>query len=120
VLSVYLCVCACVVCVCACVCARACACVCVCDLYVCTPVYQLSSEKQSSHYTLLPAVFNPLPNREVFEKELCNLGSQYEKYGKFSISNGKPSCATIESTLFTVSKDELNTKEGTGKSWQIL
>jgi len=28
----------------------------------------------------------------------------------------KPSCATIKSTLFTDSKDEWNTKEGTGKS----
>jgi len=28
----------------------------------------------------------------------------------------KPSCATTKSTLFTISKDEWNTKEGTGKS----
>jgi len=28
----------------------------------------------------------------------------------------KPSDATTKSTLFTVSKDEWNTKEGTGKS----
>jgi len=38
-------------------------------------VYQLSSEKQSSHYASLPAVFNPLSfstDQEVFEKQLCN------------------------------------------------
>ena len=29
---------------------------------------------------------------------------------------GKPSCATTKSTLFTVSKDEWDTKEDTGKS----
>jgi len=35
------------------------------------PVYQLLSENWSSHYALLPGVFNPLPtstNQEVFEK----------------------------------------------------
>jgi len=40
-----------------------------------TRVYQLLSEKRSSHYTLLSAAFNPLPpstDREVFEKQLCN------------------------------------------------
>jgi len=30
--------------------------------------------------------------------------------------NRKPSCVTDESTHFAVSKDEWNTKEGTGKS----
>jgi len=42
------------------------------------PVYQLSSEKGSSHYASLPAVFNPLPSsmdREVLEKQLCNQSS---------------------------------------------
>ena len=29
---------------------------------------------------------------------------------------GKPSCATTKSTLFAVSKDELDTKEDSGKS----
>jgi len=59
-----------------------------------TRVYQLSSEKQSNHYTSLPAVFNPLVpsmNQEVFEKQLCNQSSQYEKqkffcYGKEAIT----------------------------------
>jgi len=73
----------------------------------------LSSEKRSSHYTSLPAVFNPLPtstNREAFEKKLCNQSSQYEKYGKFSIMKRKPSHATTKSTLLSVSKDKWNTR----------
>jgi len=64
-------------------------------------------------------VFNPLStstNQEVFEKQLCNQSSQYEKCRKFSVTNGKPSHATTESTLFPVSKDEWNIKHGTGKS----
>jgi len=48
------------------------------------------------------------------EKQLCNQSSQYEKYRKFSVMKRKPSCAATESTLFAVSKDEWNTKEGTG------
>jgi len=32
-----------------------------------------------------------------------------------SVTQRKPSCATTKSTLFTVSKDEWNTKEDTGK-----
>jgi len=73
-------------------------------------VYQLLFEKQSSHCTLLPAVFNQLPtstNRKVFENQLCNQSSQLEN---FLLS----SCATTELTLFRVSKDEWNTMEGTG------
>jgi len=80
-----------------------------------TWVYQLLPEKQSSHYTSLPAEFNPLPptvDWEVFEKQLCD---QNRKYRKFSITKRKPSHATTESTLFAVSKDEWNIKEGTGK-----
>ena len=42
--------------------------------------------------------------------------SHYEKYGRFLITQRKPSRATTELTLFTVSKDEWNTKEDTGKS----
>jgi len=37
-----------------------------------------------------------------------------KKHGKFSVTKRKPSRATTELTLFTVSKDEWNTKEGTG------
>jgi len=77
-----------------------------------TWVHHLSSEKQSSHYASLPAAFNPLPpsmDQEVFEKQLCNQSSQYEKYICYKEE-------TTELTLFTVRKDEWNIKEGTGKS----
>jgi len=47
---------------------------------------------------------------------MCNQSSRYEKYGKFSVMKRKPSQATTKSTLFTVSKDKWNSKEGTGKS----
>jgi len=43
------------------------------------------------------------------------ISSQYEKYRKFSIMKRKPLCATTESTLLMVSKDDWDTKEGTGK-----
>jgi len=52
-------------------------------------------------------------DREVFEKQLCNQSSQYEKYEKFSIIKRKPLCATTKSTLFAVGKDDRNTKEDT-------
>ena len=55
-------------------------------------------------------------NQEVFEKHLCIKSSHYEKYGRFLITQRKPSRATTKLTLFTVSKDEWNTKEDTGKS----
>ena len=54
-------------------------------------------------------------NQELFEKHLCNQNSHYEKYRRFPYE-GKPSRATAKSTLFTVSKDEWDTKEDTGKS----
>ena len=55
-------------------------------------------------------------NQELFEKHLCNKSSHYEKYGRFLFMQRKPSRATTELTPFTVSKDEWNTKEDTGKS----
>ena len=64
-------------------------------------------------------MFNPLhscTNRELLEKYLCNQNSHYEKYGQFPLCEGKPSRATAKLTLFTVSKDEWDTKEDTGKS----
>jgi len=84
------------------------------------------------HHWLCPslsAMFDSLhssTNQEVFEKNLCNKSSHYEKYGgfKFLVTQRKPSRATIDSsiygattklTLFTVS-NEWNTKEDTGKS----
>jgi len=56
-------------------------------------------------------------NQEVFEKYLCIKSSHYEKYGRFLVvTQRKPSRATTILTLFTVSKDEGDTKEDTGKS----
>ena len=46
-------------------------------------------------------------------KHLCNHNSHYEKYWQYLSTQRKPSCAT---TKLTVSKDEWNTKEDTGKS----
>jgi len=79
-----------------------------------TPIHQLLSERQSSHYASLPVVFNPLPNREVFEKQLCNQSSQYEKDGKVQLQRGSHHMQSP--LLYAVSKDEWNTKESTGKS----
>jgi len=67
----------------------------------------------------LSAMFDSLhssTNQEVFEKHLCSKSSHYEKYWRFLITQKKPSCATPKLMLFTVSKDEWNTKEDTGKS----
>jgi len=52
-------------------------------------VYQLLSEKQNSHYALLPAAFNPLPpsaDRGVCEKQLCNQSSQCKNMEIFSFT----------------------------------
>ena len=59
-------------------------------------------------------------NQEVFEKHFCIKSSHYEKYGRFLVTQRKPLRATTKSTLFTVSKDEWNTKEDTGKSLKTL
>jgi len=82
----------------------------------CTPVIVWN---WSIHCPSLSAVFDSLhssTNQEMFEKHLCNKSSHYEKYGWFLVMQRKPSHATIELTLFTVSKDEWNTKEDNGKS----
>jgi len=71
------------------------------------------------HCPSLSAVFNLLhssTNQELFEKHLRNKSSHYEKYGKFLITQRKPSRATTKLMFFAVSKDEWNTKEDTGKS----
>jgi len=71
------------------------------------------------HSPSLWAMFDSLhssTNQEELEKNLCNKSSHYEKYGRFLATQRKPSCATTKLTLFTVSKDEWNTKEDTGKS----
>jgi len=56
-------------------------------------------------------------SQELFEKHLCNQGGHCEKYGQFLIATQrKPSNASTKLMPFTVSKDELNTKEDTEKS----
>jgi len=55
-------------------------------------------------------------NQKVFEKHLCIKSSHYEIYGQFLVTQRKPSRTTTKLTLFTVGKDEWNTKGDTGKS----
>jgi len=72
----------------------------------------------SIHYPPLSAMFDSLhssTNQELFENHLCNKSSHYEKYKQFLITQRKPLCATTKLMPFTVSKDECNTKEDTGK-----
>jgi len=40
---------------------------------------------------------------------MCNQGIHYEKYGRFLVTQRKPSHATTKLMLFTVSKDEWRT-----------
>jgi len=76
---------------------------------------------RSIHCPSLAAMFDLLhssTNQKVFEKHLCIKNSHYEK---FLVTQRKPSCtvracATTKLTHFTVSKDEWNTKQDTGKS----
>ena len=63
-------------------------------------------------------MFNPLHssmNQELFEKHFCNQVVTIKNTDNFHYE-GKPSRATAKLTLFTVSKDEWDTKEDTGKS----
>jgi len=62
-------------------------------------------------------MFTPLQsstNQELFEKRLCNQGSHYENKDDFHYT--KEAITSRATTLFTVSKDEWNTKGDTGKS----
>jgi len=82
-------------------------------------VYQLFSEMWSRHYASLPAVFNLLcsnMNQQLFEKNLCNQSSHYENYRQFLLWIEAITCLPQIPTLFMMSKDEWDTKEGTGKS----
>ena len=54
-------------------------------------------------------------NQELFEKRLCYQNSHYDKYGQFPLQR-EPSRAIAKWTLFSVSKDEWDTKKDTGKS----
>ena len=69
----------------------------------------------SIHFPSLSALFNSLhgsTNQELFEKCLCIQDSHYEQ---FLVMQRKPSVCNYQ-MLFTVSKDEWNTKKDTGKS----
>ena len=68
------------------------------------PSYHLKSEVSS-----LSAMVNPLhniTNQELFKKHLSNQSIATMKITDNFHYNGKPSCTTAKSTLFTVSKDE--------------
>jgi len=78
---------------------------------------QLSSETEVP-ISLLSAMFNSLHssmNLELFEKYLCNQDSYFEIYGQFLLRKGSHHVQP-PNQHFTVSKDEWNTKEDTGKS----
>jgi len=72
----------------------------------------------SFHCPSLSGVFDSLhslTNYTAVRIKNC-LKSHFEKYGQFLITQRKPSCATTKLMLFTVGRDEWNTKEDTGKS----
>ena len=56
-----------------------------------------------------------ITNQELFEKHLCNRSSHYEKYRQFPLQREAITCYHLIDT-YTVSQDEWDTKEGTGKS----
>jgi len=49
-------------------------------------------------------------NQKLFEKQLCNQSSHYEKYRQFPLHKGAITCYQLINT-FAFSKDEWNTKE---------
>jgi len=71
--------------------------------------------KWSIHYASLSNMFILLHSNTDYSKStsVIKVYSHYENR-TISIMQRKPSCATTTSTLFTVSKDECNTKEDTG------
>jgi len=60
----------------------------------------------------------PVQIKKYFEKQLFNQSSQYEKYRKFSVMKGSHHVQppNRQLTPFSVSKDQWNAKEGTGKT----
>jgi len=69
----------------------------------------------SIHFPSLSAVFDSLHssmNQELFEKHLCNKSNHDEKYGRFLVTQRKPSHATTELTLFTVQQRWMEHKGG--------
>ena len=80
----------------------------------CAP--QLSSETEVS-IALLCQLCSTCYTAVRIKKCLKSIkSSHYEKYRRFLVMQRKPSRATTKLMLFTVSKDEWNTKEDTGKS----
>ena len=55
----------------------------------------------------------------LFEKQLCNQNTHYEKYRQFLLHKGAIACYQQINT-FAFSKDEWNTKEDTGKSMKNI
>jgi len=85
---------------------------------LCTPVYQLLSEKRSSHYALLSVVFNLLcisTNQKLFKKNLCNQNNHYKSYRQFLLWIETMMCLP-QNQHFMVSKNEWDKKQDTGKS----
>ena len=82
-------------------------------------VRQLSSETEVSIALLCQpcsTCYTALRIKKCLKSTSVLKSSHYEKYGRFLVTQRKPSCATTKLMLFTVSKDEWNTKEDTGKS----
>ena len=78
----------------------------------CAPAIVWNWTNWTIHCPSLSAVFNLLHssmNQELLEKNFSNQGSHYEKYGRFLVTQRKPSYATTKLTLFTVSKDTRRT-----------
>ena len=76
----------------------------------------------SIHCPSLSAVFDSLhssTNQELFEKCLCNKNHHYEKYGRFLVTQGKPSRSTTKLTLFTVSKDKWTQRRTLVNPWRM-
>ena len=79
------------------------------------PIYINYHLKSEASITLRCRLCSTRYTTVLFEKHLCNQNSHYKNMDDFR-NEGKPSCAITKSTLFTVSKDEWDTKEDTGKS----
>ena len=79
----------------------------------------LSSETEISIALLCQLTLHSSTNQELFKMHLHNQGSHLKIWTIF-IMRRKPSHATTELTLFTVCKDEWNTKEDTGKSEKYI
>ena len=82
-----------------------------------TPInYHLKSEVSFMLYCQLGSIHNTAVQINNFLKSTSVIEAATMKIWTISITIKKPSHGTTKSTLFTVSKDEWNTKEDTGKS----